>query len=198
MGKTLVILTPNDHDKRMSLDDFDEAEATPGHLYELSRGVITVSDVPGKKHFAQFNALRRILSAYDLKYPGRIHSIGTGSESKLLLSDLQSKRHPDLTIYKTPPPDDHMWSTWIPELVIEIVSPGSETRDYGQKPDEYFAFGVMEYWIVDASKEEILVMRRSAGKWATQVLKADAKYNTRLLPDFELDVAPIFAAARSA
>jgi hypothetical protein len=30
------------------------------------------------------------------------------------------------------------------------------------------------------------------------VLKADAKYKTRLLPDFELDVAPIFAAARSA
>ena len=30
------------------------------------------------------------------------------------------------------------------------------------------------------------------------ILKADAKYHTPLLPDFELDVAAVFAAARAA
>ena len=199
MGKLFVVVGPNDHGKRMSLDEFDQAETIPGHLYELSRGVISVSDVPKKKHLAQVNALRRILAAYDLANTGRIHTIASGSDCKLLLWDLQSERHPDVALYKTPPPDDEdIWSTWIPELVIEVVSPGSETRDYDQKPDEYLAFGVMEYWIIDAAKEEVLAMRRSGGKWAKRVLKAGDKYKTRLLPDFEFDVAAVFAAARSA
>jgi Uma2 family endonuclease len=199
MGKMLVVVGPEDHGKRMSLADFEHAEVRPGYVYELSRGVITVSDVPGKKHLAQVNALRRLLAAYDLANPGRIHTIASGSECKLLLSDLQSERHPDLAIYKTAPPDDEeLWSTWIPELVIEVVSPGSEARDYEEKPEEYLDFGVLEYWIVDAAKEEVLVLRRSQGKWESEVLKAGAKHQTRLLPGFEFDPAPVFAAAREA
>jgi Uma2 family endonuclease len=40
------------------------------------------------------------------------------------------------------------------------VSPGSEVRDYEEKPEEYLAFGVREYWIFDADKETILVLVR--------------------------------------
>jgi Uma2 family endonuclease len=199
MGKTLVVVSPSDHGKRMSLEEFDHAEAKPGHVYELSRGIITVSDVPSKKHLAQVNALRRMLSAYDLANPGRIHTVASGGECKLLLADLQSERHPDLAIYMTAPPDgDEIWSTWIPEIVIEVVSPGSERRDYDDKPDEYLAFGVTEYWIVDAATEEVLALRRSGGRWARNVLKSDAKYETRLLRGFELDVAAVFVAAQRA
>lgn len=196
----LVVVGPNDHGKRMSLEDFNQAEARSGHLYELSRGVITVSDVPKRKHLAQVNALRRILTAYDLAHPGRIHTIASGSECKLLLWDLQSEGHPDVALYKTAPPEDEeeMWSSWVPELVIEVVSPGSEERDYEEKPEEYLAFGVMEYLIFDAAREEVLAMRRNGGKWATRVLKSGTKYKTRLLPQFELDIEVVFAAARLA
>jgi Uma2 family endonuclease len=183
----------------MSLEDFDHAEAKPGHLYELSRGVITVSDVPNRKHLAQVNAIRQALTLYDVANPGRIDAIASGSDCKLMLWDLQSERHPDFAMYQTAAPDDEeIWSEWVPEIVIEVVSPGSETRDYEEKPAEYLAFGVMEYWIVDAAKEEVLTMRRSGGKWAKRVVKGDEKYKTRLLPGFEFDVAAVFAAARSA
>jgi Uma2 family endonuclease len=182
----------------MTLEEFEHAEALGGHVYELSRGVVTVVDVPHRRHLAQLDEIKEQLYVYKRQHRDVIHRIAGGSDCKILLKDVESERHPDLAIYKSQPANEQDWSTWIPELVIEIVSPGSETRDYEQKPEEYLAFGVMEYWIVDAAKEEILVMRRSAGRWANQVLKADAKYKTRLLPDFELDVAPIFAAARSA
>jgi Uma2 family endonuclease len=199
MGKTLVVVGPKDQGRPMRLEDFDQAEAEPGHLYELSRGIITVSDVPKRKHLAQVQALRRMLSAYDLANPGRIHTLAGGSECKLLLWDLKSERHPDLALYKTaPPPGDDIWSTWIPELVIEVVSPGSEQRDYHEKPEEYLAFGVHEYWVVDAGKEEILVLRRRGGRWAERVLKSTERHVTQLLPGFELDVAAVFEAARSA
>ena len=153
MTQAVTKIGPADHGRRMSLDEFDRAEAQEGYLYELSRGVITVSDVPKRRHLAQVMNLRRQLGAYDLSNPGRIDSIAAGSECKILLVDLDSERHPDLAVYKQPPVDeDDMWATWIPEVVIEVVSPGSEGRDYGEKREEYLLFGVREYWIVDADR----------------------------------------------
>src|SRR2546423_7403987 len=119
--KTAILIGPEDDGRRMSLEEFDTAEGREGHLYELSRGVITVTDVPKPRHFAQVNAVRRQLSAYDLAHPGRIWAIATGSDCKVLVAGLESERHPDIAVYKTAPADDpDVWSTWVPEIVIEV------------------------------------------------------------------------------
>ena len=44
-----------------------------------------------------------------------------------------------------------------PDLVVEIVSPGSGRRDYTLKVAKYLAAGVREYWIVDHKKGKVLV-----------------------------------------
>lgn len=44
-----------------------------------------------------------------------------------------------------------------PDWVIEIVSPGSKSRDYMTKLFKYRIAGVREYWIVDAEKQRIMV-----------------------------------------
>jgi Uma2 family endonuclease len=44
-----------------------------------------------------------------------------------------------------------------PDLVVEIISPGTEERDQGYKRVLYGRYGVREYWIVDP-KAEILNM----------------------------------------
>lgn len=159
--------------------------------------MIVVSDVPKPRHLRQVNATRRQFSAYDLAHPGRIYAIASGGECKLLIEDVQSERHPDLAIYKTPPPEegDEAWSIWIPEIVIEVVSPGSEGRDYGEKPEEYLRFGVGEYWVVNAKLRELLVYRRSRGRWAERVIRPPDLYRTQLLPGFAFDLAPVLEAA---
>jgi len=198
MSTQTIKIGPADHGRRMSLADFEHAEVQEGHLYELGRGVIIVSDVPGPRHLMQINALRRQLHGYDLQHPGKIHSIAGGSDCKILLADLDSERHPDVAIYKNPPPEgEDFWAAWIPEIVIEVVSPGSEQRDYVEKREEYLRFGVREYWIVDAEREEVLVLRRSGGRWIERTLRASDTYRTRLLPDFVLACEPVFEAARS-
>ena len=167
MLKAAIKVGPADHGRHMSLAEFDHAEVQEGHLYELGRGVIVVSDVPKKRHLFQVLSIRDQLFAYKLAQPGRIQVIASGSECKILVAGYESERHPDLAIYKTLPPEegDDFWSTWIPELVIEVVSPGSELRDYQEKREEYLAFGVREYWIFDAGKQEMLVLQRVAGRW---------------------------------
>ncbi len=200
MTTTVIRIGPGDHGRAMSLAEFDRAETQEGHLYELGRGVIVVSDVPNPVHFAQYNALRRQLSAYDLTHPGRIHSMGGGGECKLLISRHESERHPDYAIYNTAPPSaqEDVWSTWVPVIVVEIVSPGSEHRDYMEKREEYLSFGVLEYWILDLAKDEMLVLRRAGGNWREIKVPAGEGYQTRLLPGLEFDCRRLFEAGREA
>src|SRR5262245_38863965 len=58
MAETTVKLTPADHARRMSLADFEHAEATEGKLYELGRGIVVMVDVPNRRHFAMVDAIR--------------------------------------------------------------------------------------------------------------------------------------------
>ena len=44
-----------------------------------------------------------------------------------------------------------------PDLVVEILSPGSRAKDMRLKLKKYLGAGVREYWIVDPKKESILV-----------------------------------------
>jgi Uma2 family endonuclease len=200
MPEAAVRIGPGDHGRRMTLEEFDRADGQPGHLYELSRGVVTVVDVPNPRHLAQVNAIRRQLAAYDLSHEGQIHAIAGGGECKILLAGSESERHPDVAVYKTPPPEEEedVWAGWVPEVVIEVVSPGSEKRDYVEKREEYLLFGVLEYWILDEGQRRMLVLRRSRGRWTDRNVVPPEVYRTRLLPGLEFACATVFAAAEAA
>lgn len=199
MSNVAIKISPADHGRRMSLDEFDQADGESGSVYELSRGTITVTNVPNRRHFAQVNALRRQLSGYEATHPDRIQAISAGSDCKILLADLDSERHPDLAVYQTPMPEDEdLWAVWVPELVIEVVSPDSAHRDYEEKPEEYLRFGVREYWVVDERRQEMLANRRSRGVWSPQIILPSEIYRPRLLPGFELCLQAVFDAARMA
>jgi len=182
----------------MSLGEFEHAEVEQGFHYELSRGVVTVSDVPSRLHLLQVASIRDQFQSYKIMNPARIHIIAAGSECKLLIGDFESERHPDLAIYLTPPPeidDDELWVQWVPEIVIEVVSPSSRQRDYDQKPEEYLRLGVKEYWIVDADERAMIVMRRSRGRWIEKSVRTPAVYRTRLRPGLAFSCSAVFKTA---
>jgi Uma2 family endonuclease len=198
MSKTIVRIGPADHGRRMCLEEFEHAEVQQGYHCELSRGIITVSDVPNRLHMLLVDASEDQLRFYKVTHPGRIHVINTGSECKVLIPAFDSERHPDLSLYLTAPPpleNANLWHHWFPEIVIEIVSPSSRKRDYEQKPDEYLELGVKEYWIVDAHKRLMVVMRRTRGRWVERTIRPPAVYRTRLLPGLEFSCEAVFHAA---
>jgi Uma2 family endonuclease len=198
MGKTLVKIGRADHGRRMSLEEFEHAEVQEGYLYELSRGIITVSDVPNRLHMLLVAATRDQLQDYKSLNRGRIHIIASGNECKLLIPAFDSERHPDLSLYLTEPPpieDANLWRHWFPEIVIEVVSPSSRKRDYEEKPDEYLRRGAREYWIIDPRKRVMVVMRRTRNRWAESLVRPPALYRTRLLPGLEFSCRAVFAAA---
>ncbi len=91
--------------------------------------------------------------------------------------------------------DDEIWSQWVPEIVVEVVSPSSRHRDYQEKPEEYLRLGVSEYWIIDADEGLMKVLRRSRGRWVEYPVRPPAGYRTRLLPGFEFSIEAVFQAA---
>jgi Uma2 family endonuclease len=83
-----------------------------------------------------------------------------------------------------------------PALVIEILSPGTRTRDEQIKRRLFERSGVREYWLVDPLRNRITVNRRAAdGSFPNvdELTAADrAALTTPLLPGFVLDLAPLF------
>ncbi len=199
MPKTIVRIGPSDHGHPMSLDEFDEAEGQPGYVYELGQGVISVMEVPNLYHLALVDQIHEQLSRYRTAHRDQIYCLAHGSDCKILVAGYESERHPDLAVYKASPPvEKDVWAYWVPEIVIEVVSPESRHRDYEEKPEEYLQFGIKEYWIVDADKGKMVVMKRSGGQWIEKTIKPPQVYKPGLLPGFAFSCKQVFAAARAA
>ena len=192
-----IHIGPADHGRRMSLDDFNEAIGQDGHTYELNRGVIEVSGIPDLPHGRQLQEVRDQLTLHKLTRVGSIDYLGGGGEAKMLIASVESERHPDLSVYTTRPPPGvtgaAVWAVWVPAIVVEVVSARSGRRDYDEKPDEYLAAGVGEYWIVDADQRRFTALTRDGNQWRPAVYEPSQAYTTGVLPGFSLDLARVFA-----
>lgn len=187
----------------MSLEDFARAEVEPGHSYELEREVVVVSDLADMPHGIVVFRMRMHVDVYAFTNPGTIQYVGGGSESALRMTEIESERHPDISIYLTPQPvdDPQPWDCWTPDIVVEVVSKSSKKRDYDIKPAGYLEAGVRLYLILDPFTRAITVLTRHLNRWSKQTLTGSATLTTRLLPGFAVKLADIFgppAAGRSA
>lgn len=80
-----------------------------------------------------------------------------------------------------------------PDWVVEILSPGTATRDQVLKRQLYERHGVGEYWLVDPETQTILVYRRHGERFAPPVLHRSGPLGIFTLPGFTLDWDVLFA-----
>jgi Uma2 family endonuclease len=60
------------------------------------------------------------------------------------------------------PPDDTVCLQRVPDLAVEVRSPGTWRYDVGVKRQRYEAAGLPELWLVDPLDQTFRVLRRSA------------------------------------
>jgi Uma2 family endonuclease len=99
-------------------------------------------------------------------------------------------------LYLLPPPRERKpWTVWVPSLVVEVVSPDGEERDYVETREEYLRAGVLEYWILDPARHLMKVHQRAGDTWREQTVAAEAVHQTHLLPGLDVRPADLFGLA---
>jgi Uma2 family endonuclease len=86
--------------------------------------------------------------------------------------------------------------TGAPDIVVEVASPATETRDRGTKRALYEAAGVREYVLIVPADGSIEVYRRQPdGTFAApQIVERHGRLRLTTLPGFEAAVADIIPA----
>jgi Uma2 family endonuclease len=77
------------------------------------------------------------------------------------------------------------------DIVIEVVSPESVARDYGEKFHEYEQIGVPEYWIIDPMKKECRFYYLNM-KNAYELQTVGDEYESPHLPGLKLNIPTLW------
>jgi Uma2 family endonuclease len=78
-----------------------------------------------------------------------------------------------------------------PLLVVEVVSPKQENRDYRYKRSEYAARGIAEYWIVDPIVAKVTVLEWFEGFYEEKIYEGDQEITSIIFPALKLTAAQI-------
>jgi Uma2 family endonuclease len=77
----------------------------------------------------------------------------------------------------------------LPELVIEIISPGQTFGQMTQKATDYLLAEASRVWVVDTQAQSVTIFQRDN---LPQTFWSDETIEDSLLPGFEMRVSPLF------
>ena len=184
--------------RRWTVADLDEIEPKNGERYEVIDGELFVSPVPSWHHQYVGGRINTALDLWSsetqrgttLQAPGLVFSVERGVIPDLVWISWERLREAE---------DRAGHFTLAPELVVEVLSPGSENvkRDRETKLAIYSEEGVREYWIVDQQQRTIDVYRQRDGALEhVETIPERGVLESPLLPGFRLEVERIWPPAR--
>jgi Uma2 family endonuclease len=191
--KTQRLYGPDSAGVRLTLAEFDRARFVDGWRYELIQGVLVVTPIPLEQERDPNGELEYLLRRYREDHPQGASLNKTLYEHTVRTH--KNRRRADRAIWaglgRLPRRHES------PTVIAEFVSAGKRDRkrDYEDKRDEYMAFDVKEYWIIDRFERTMTVFRKVGSKVKKTVLREHQVYTTELLPGFELPLARLGAAA---
>lgn len=85
-----------------------------------------------------------------------------------------------------------------PRVLVEVVSPGDEEsqnyqRDYVQKPQQYAAISVPEYWIIDPERAKVLVGLLYDGNYQFKTFTKNQQIASPTFPTLNLTALQILS-----
>lgn len=125
--------------------------------------------------------------------------VGPGDSSEEAIDDADTVVQPDLVVVCDRAKLVERGCIGPPDLVIEIVSPSSMSKDLSVKPGLYERAGVKEYWVVVPAYETILVFTLGDdGKYPVEpaVHEQQGTLHSAAISVVEIDLADLFERAR--
>ena len=128
MLETKLKLGLKDQGRLLTDEEFAGAECDTPYRYERVEGRLVVMSPSGKTHLGLVWAIVKDLSLYDATHPEMIEMAATEA---WIRTGTGQDRMADIGVYLTEdePQSDQQYER-IPRIVFEVVSRGSEERDY--------------------------------------------------------------------
>ncbi|MEK7255379.1 MAG: Uma2 family endonuclease [Bacteroidota bacterium] len=180
--------------KKMTVSEFRQLEFDDDdpYFYELINGEIVRKSAPSPLHQRVSLKLERKLDNFIQE-----HQLGELFHSPIdVFYDDFNQNQPDIIFISNENAhivDDFDGILGAPNLVVEIVSPGSVIIDRVDKKGVFQKTGVREYWIVDPNNRTIEVYGlRDGGYQLTSSAEITGKISSQVLQGFEVEIVEIF------
>jgi Uma2 family endonuclease len=172
-----------DDDERWELIDGVPYSMSPAPRFRHQR-------ILGELHRQFANGLfdtscHAVLAPFDVRLP----------ESDESEDQVETVVQPDLSVICDRTKLDEAGCRGAPDLIVEILSPGTSHKDLKIKFDRYERAGVPEYWIVDPAEKTVMVFIRGADSryGRPNVYDAVGVIPVGIFPDLEIVLAAVFA-----
>jgi Uma2 family endonuclease len=183
--------------RRLTYDDLEKIpEERPGDRHELIDGELVVTPSPTPVHQVVSRSIFRRLD----------HHVESNHLGTVLYAPVDVRLTPDNVLI----PDilfvsrdrAHIVGDKAidapPDLVVEILSPGTRQRDLDVKRELYARFGVQEYWIVDPEAKTIVVLVLVGKQFEPLEAGEEGVIPSRILPQLMLTTEQVFEGTRQA
>ncbi|MBI4863158.1 MAG: Uma2 family endonuclease [Candidatus Riflebacteria bacterium] len=162
-----------------------------GRRYEILHGLLEMSPSALAAHQAVVTRLMALLLPWILTH--RLGRLFTAPMDVILAED--SIVQPDL-LFITEARAPALIKDWIhgaPDLVAEVLSPGTAARDRGVKKQLYARFGVREYWLVDPESRTVTILTLKARGYHELVSgSGTCQLKSSILSGFEFTPESVF------
>ncbi len=157
---------------------------------EFINGEIIIHSPVKKFHNEISGNLYKILDTYVVE-----HDLGFVGIEKVLIQFTRNDYEPDICYFNKEKAqklkkDQSLFP--VPDLIIEILSKGTEKRDRGIKFEDYEAHGVSEYWIIDPKKKTVEQYRNVKEKYELILKSGSGEINSIVFNNFSLPIKAIF------
>ncbi len=160
---------------------------------ELIRGVLCKSMPTGHEHGAIVANLVILLGNF-IK-PGKLGSLTASDSGVWLEHDPDTVREPDIAYFSAQkiPLDERVtgYAEVVPDLVVEIASPGDTRREVNDKALMWLSYGVRLVWVVHPDTRSVDAHRPQSG--ASTLTQNDTLQGFDVLPGFTCNVSDLFA-----
>lgn len=160
--------------------------------YELDRGEVVEMPSPGETHGMLCGWIVDLLWTYVVR-----RGVGgvTSNDTGLLVEQApDTVRGPDIMLFGESRPLEQLnrkFSTRIPQLVVEVVSPHDKLNQINRRLSQYLRRGVSLVWLVDPETRTVAAYR--PGQIHQVFDETEELTGEDILPDLRVRVAELFA-----
>jgi Uma2 family endonuclease len=180
--------------KKMTFEEFLNYDDGTDTLYELEKGEL----IPMPSESELNCRIAMFLVAYFLKLGIPYDRLRMKTEIAVN-SRMVGVRVPDLVVFSEELATVMQGATRSlilmdmppPLLVVEVVSPNQENRDYRYKRSEYAARGIAEYWIVDPIAQKVTVLEWVEGFYDERVYQGESVIVSSIFANLQLTAAEV-------